>query len=175
MVEIYEKAKGIKMLIMDVDGVLTEGRIIYGNKKGEEYKVFNVKDGLGIRLAHRAGLSTAIITGRESEVVLHRARELQIVEVHQNAYEKLMVYQKIINKYGLSDDEVACIADDLMELPILKRVGLSVAVADAVPEVKEVVDMVTIAKGGCGAVREVVELILKAQKKWESILERYVS
>ncbi|MFH0926392.1 MAG: HAD hydrolase family protein [bacterium] len=173
MIEIYEKAKKIKMIIMDVDGVLTDGRIIYGNTVGEEYKVFDVKDGFGIRLAHLAGLLTAIITGRDSEIVINRVKDLHIMEVHQDVSDKLLIYRKLLNKYGLSDEEVTCIGDDLMELPILKKAGLSVAVADAVAEVKEIVDIVTIAKGGRGAVRELVELILKAQNKWDMVLDQY--
>ncbi len=163
----------ISFLIIDVDGVLTDGRI-FCSDKGEEQKVFHVKDGSGVAFWHRAGKKTAIISGRKSKAVEHRAKELGIEEVHQNAHKKLEVYEKILKKYGLRDGEVCYIGDDLIDLPVLRRVGFAVAVADSPPEVLQRVDYVTRARGGAGAVREVVEKILKFQGKWGDILNRYV-
>jgi len=159
---IQTSAKKIKLLLLDVDGVLTDGRIILDNG-GNEIKAFHVRDGHGIKLAQRAGIIVGIITGRSSEVVSVRARELGIEEVHQGALDKIIVYNDIIAKYGCTDEEVAFIGDDIVDVPIFKRVGLAVAVADADPEVKPYVDMTTKAEGGRGAVREVINMILGAQ------------
>ncbi len=161
---IQSKAKKIKLLLLDVDGVMTDGRIILDNQ-GNELKAFHVRDGHGIKLAQRAGLVVGIITGRKSEVVNIRARELGIMEVHQGALEKIIVYDSLISKYGLRDDEVAYIGDDIVDADIFKRAGLAAAVADADPGVKHSVDMVTKAAGGRGAVREVINVILKNRNK----------
>jgi 3-deoxy-D-manno-octulosonate 8-phosphate phosphatase (KDO 8-P phosphatase) len=158
------KARKIKLLLLDVDGVLTDGRIILDNK-GNELKAFHVRDGHGIKLAQRAGIVVGIITGRKSDVVSIRARELGIKEVHQGAKEKIAVYETLINKYGLSDDEVAYVGDDVVDLDIFKRAGIAVAVADADPSVKPHVDMVTRTKGGRGAVREFINIALKSRGK----------
>lgn len=163
----------INFLIVDVDGVLTDGSI-FCSDKGEEIKVFHVKDGSGIAFWHRAGKKTAIISGRKSKAVEHRARELGIEEVYQNAHKKLEVYEKILKKHGLKDEQVCYIGDDLIDIPVLKRVGFAVAVADSPPEVLQRVDYVTRARGGQGAVREVVEKILRFQNEWDNILKRYV-
>jgi len=158
------KARKIKLLLLDVDGVLTDGRIILDNK-GNELKAFHVRDGHGIKLAQRAGIVVGIITGRKSDVVKIRARELGIQEVHQGAKEKIAVYEALINKYGVSDDEVAYVGDDVVDLDIFKRAGIAVAVADADPSVKPYVDMVTRTKGGRGAVREFINIALKSRGK----------
>jgi 3-deoxy-D-manno-octulosonate 8-phosphate phosphatase (KDO 8-P phosphatase) len=158
------KAKKIKLLLLDVDGVLTDGRIILDNQ-GNELKSFHVRDGHGIKLAQRAGVIIGIITGRKSEVVNVRARELGIGEVHQGALEKIGVYETLLEKYGLGDDEAAFIGDDIVDVGILKRVGLAVTVADCDPAVKPYADMITQAKGGRGAVREVINLLLASQGK----------
>ncbi len=163
----------INFLIVDVDGVLTDGRI-FCSDKGEETKVFHVKDGSGIAFWHRIGKKTAIISGRKSKAVEHRAKELGITDVHQNAHKKLEAYEKILKKHGLKDEEVCYIGDDLIDIPVFRRVGFAVAVAESPEEVLKVVDYVTEARGGQGAVREVVEKILKFQGKWENILERYL-
>lgn len=163
----------IKLIIIDVDGVLTDGRI-YCNARGEEQKVFHVKDGSGIAFWHRAGLKSAIISGRSSRAVEQRAKELGIKDVYQKALNKLEAYEKIVKKHGLEDEEVCYIGDDLIDLPVLRRVGFSVAVSDSPEEVLRGVDYVTRASGGKGAVREVVEKILKFQGKWEGILQRYI-
>jgi 3-deoxy-D-manno-octulosonate 8-phosphate phosphatase (KDO 8-P phosphatase) len=158
------KAKKIKLLLLDVDGVLTDGRIILDNQ-GNELKAFHVRDGHGIKLAQRAGIIIGIITGRKAEVVSVRARELGIGEVHQGALEKIGVYEALLEKYGLRDDETAFIGDDIVDVGILKRVGFAVTVADSDPAVKRYTDMITHAKGGRGAVREVINLLLASQGK----------
>jgi 3-deoxy-D-manno-octulosonate 8-phosphate phosphatase (KDO 8-P phosphatase) len=158
--------------MMDVDGVLTDGRIIQ-DSHGHELKVFDVKDGHGIVMAHRAKLRTALISGRESETVMHRAQELGIELVFQKIWNKLEVYEKILGDTALTHDEVAYIGDDLVDVPLLRRVGFAVAVADAVDEVKAAAHLITQHPGGQGAVREVIELILRAQGHWDTLLERY--
>ena len=167
-----ERLKLIKLLILDVDGVLTDGKIIY-NDRGEEIKAFDVKDGHGIKLLMRSGMEIALITGRESEVVLHRARDLGIEQVYQKVTNKIEVYEKILNDKKLEDENVGFVGDDLVDIPVLKRVGFSAAVLDAVSEVKEIADYIASKKGGGGAVREICELLLKAQNKWKGVTERY--
>ncbi len=161
---IGKKAGKIKLLLLDVDGVMTDGRIILDNQ-GNELKAFHVRDGHGIKLAQKAGIIVGIITGRSSEVVNIRARELGITEVHQGAHEKEATYETIISKYGVEDDEVAFIGDDIVDVPVLQRVGLAATVADADPSVRPHVDMITEAQGGRGAVREVIAVILKSREK----------
>jgi 3-deoxy-D-manno-octulosonate 8-phosphate phosphatase (KDO 8-P phosphatase) len=161
---IQAKTKKIKLLLLDVDGVLTDGSIIL-DSRGNEVKAFHVRDGHGIKLAQRAGIEIGIITGRKSEVVNIRARELGIQEVHQGAHDKIIVYDALMNKYGLSDDEVAYMGDDIVDLDIFKRVGIAVTVADCDPSVKPHADLVTKAAGGRGAVREFINLILKNRDK----------
>ena len=169
---IIEKAKKIKLLILDVDGVMTDGRIILGDD-GKELKFFDVKDGHGIKLAHRAGLTTASISGRESKLVLLRAKELGIEIVYQNTHDKVGICEKILKQKGFSAEEAAYIGDDIVDLPIMNKVGFSIAVADALPYVKDAADLVTEKEGGHGAVREVIEFILKVQGHWEKLFERY--
>ena len=142
-----ERLKLIKLLILDVDGVLTDGKIIY-NDSGEEIKAFDVKDGHGIKLLMRSGIEIALITGRESEVVLHRARDLGIEQVYQKVTNKMEVYEKILNDKKLEDENVGFVGDDLVDIPVLKRVGFSAAVLDAVSEVKEIADYIASKKGG---------------------------
>ena len=172
MLTLLERARKTRLLIMDVDGVLTDGRIIQDGH-GHELKVFDVKDGHGIVMAHRAKLRTALISGRESETITRRAVELGIELVFQKIWNKLEVYEKILVDTKLTHDEVAYIGDDLIDIPLLRRVGLAVAVADAVDEVKAAVHLITQRPGGQGAVREVIELILRAQDHWDSLIERY--
>jgi 3-deoxy-D-manno-octulosonate 8-phosphate phosphatase (KDO 8-P phosphatase) len=172
MLTLLERARKTRLLMMDVDGVLTDGRIIQDGH-GHELKVFDVKDGHGIVMAHRAKLRTALISGRESETIRRRAEELGIELVFQKIWNKLEVYEKILVDTELTHDEVAYIGDDLIDIPLLRRVGLAVAVADAVDEVKAAAHLITQRPGGQGAVREVIELILRAQGHWDSLLERY--
>ena len=156
------RAKRVRLLLLDVDGVLTDGRIILDNQ-GNELKAFHVRDGHGIKLAQRAGIIVGIITGRSAEVVNRRAKELGITEVHQGAFEKIRTYEALLAKYRCSDEEAAYIGDDVVDLEIFGRAGLSVAVADCDPAVRKKVDLITRAEGGRGAVREVINLILAAQ------------
>lgn len=174
MLTLLERARKTRLLIMDVDGVLTDGRIIQ-DCHGHELKAFDVKDGHGIVMAHRAKLRTALISGRESETITRRAQELGIELVFQKIWNKLEVYEKILVDTQLMHDEVAYIGDDLVDIPLLRRVGFAVAVADAVDEVKATSHLITRRPGGQGAVREVIELILRAQCHWDTLLERYTS
>jgi len=161
---IQSKAKKIKLLLLDVDGVLTDGRIVL-DTQGNELKAFHVRDGHGIKMAQRAGIIIGIITGRKSEVVNIRARELGINEVYQGAHEKVAVYESILLKYGFHDDDVAYMGDDVVDVGIFKRTGLGGTVADADHSVKPHVDRVSETEGGRGAVREFINLILKHQGK----------
>jgi 3-deoxy-D-manno-octulosonate 8-phosphate phosphatase (KDO 8-P phosphatase) len=170
---IETRAKNIKLLILDVDGVLTDGHIIFG-RDGELMKNFHCQDGLGITAAHRAGLKTAIITGRESQIVHLRSSELKIVDVYQGSMNKIEALTALLAKYNLRLDEVAYVGDDLIDLPVMVQVGLSCAVANAVAEVKQHAHFVTDHQGGHGAVREVVEFILKSQGKWDDIVNAYI-
>jgi len=153
-----ERLKLIKLLILDVDGVLTDGKIIY-NDRGEEIKAFDVKDGHGIKLLMRSGIEIALITGRESEVVLHRARDLGIEQVYQKVTNKMEVYEKILNDKKLEGENVGFVGDDLVDIPVLKRVGFSAAVLDAVSEVKEIADYIASKKGGGSSKRNLRTLI----------------
>jgi len=159
---LQSKAKKIKMLLLDVDGVLTDGRIILDNQ-GNELKAFHVRDGHGIKLAQRAGIIIGIISGRKAESVNVRARELDITEVHQGALDKIRVYDSILGRYGLKDNEVAFVGDDIVDAAILMRVGLAAVVADCDPAVRPLGDLVTRAEGGRGAVREVINFLLAAR------------
>lgn len=168
-----EKAKKIKLFITDVDGVLTDGQIVLGTQH-QEWKSFHAQDGLGIALAQRSGLLVAIITGRYSEAVERRAEELNIKYVYQKIKDKRKVLEDLLRKLGLTKEQTAYIGDDLNDLPILDEVGLKLAVANAVPEVKARVDFITSQEGGRGAVREALTLILEAQGKWKEIVASYL-
>ena len=162
----------VKMVIIDVDGVLTDGKIIL-DANGIESKAFYVQDGTAITYLHRAGIKTAIISGRESKVVELRAKELCMGDVYLGIHNKLEAYEKILKKHRIKDNEICYIGDDFIDLPILRKVGFSVAVPNAPSEVKETVSYVTNAHGGYGAIREVTEKILKSQGKWDTIILRY--
>lgn len=169
---ISNKLKKIRMLILDVDGVMTDGSIIMDHE-GRESKSFNVLDGHGLKILQRYEIRVAILTGRKSKVVEYRAKDLGIADVYQGALNKKEVFEKILGKHKLSADEVAYMGDDIVDIPVLKRVGFSVAVADALAVVKKSVDYVTKNRGGHGAVREVCEMILRAQGKWPDVAKRY--
>jgi 3-deoxy-D-manno-octulosonate 8-phosphate phosphatase (KDO 8-P phosphatase) len=169
---VRKKAAQIRLLLLDVDGVLTDGGIIIDDR-GLETKRFDVRDGLGITLLIRAGIEVGFITGRASRVVTRRARELNVRMVYQGVQDKRAVYAKIKRRMHLTDDQVAYIGDDIVDLPILKTAGLAVAIRDGWPELKRQVDYVTRAPGGSGAVREVAELLLRAQGKWNRATSRY--
>ena len=163
----------IKLLVMDVDGVLTDGTIILDGAGGES-KRFSLHDGHGIKLWHRAGLETALISGRESAATTARAQQLNIKHVMQGQKKKLPAFERLLGETGFSAGEVAYIGDDLLDLPVVVRAGLGVAVADAVDELKARADMVTSRCGGAGAVREVIEYILKNAGRWDGLMERYL-
>lgn len=169
---ITAKASKIKVLILDVDGVLTDGKIVY-SEHGEELKCFDVKDGHGIKLLRRSGLEVAMITGRSSQSVAKRAADLGIQMVFQHALKKIEAYKEILEIKALQDEEVCTMGDDLPDLPILRRSGFSVAVPSSVAEVKREVDYITQREAGQGAVREVCEIILKARGYWEKVTARY--
>ncbi len=166
---LVKRAARIRLVLMDVDGVLTDSRILLHSMPdgtATEIKVFSAYDGAGLKLAKLAGLRTGLITGRDSPATTRRAREVDMDFVYQNRGEKLPAYEEILRESSVRDAEVTYVADDLPDLPILARVGLAVAVANAVPEVKKAAHYVTSKSGGDGAVREVIELVLKAQGKW---------
>jgi len=163
-----ERAARIKLLILDVDGVLTDGRITI-NDRGEEVKSFSVKDGLGLKMLMSTGIKVVIITGRKSTVVAHRAKELGIDQVWQGVDDKKALCKKIIREKGLQKNEVCCIGDDLPDLAMFTEAGLRIAVADAVKEVREGADFVTKKNGGFGAVREACEWILKGKGAWPNL------
>ncbi len=164
--------KKIKLLLLDVDGVLTNGSIIY-NDSGEEIKVFNVKDGLGIRLLMEAGINVCIITGRESGALKHRCKNLGIDLFFQGVKDKGSLLDLVFRQTGAAPDETAFIGDDLLDLSIMNKIGTPIAVSDAHDAVIQKASIVTTAKGGEGAVREISEAILRAKGLWENILKRY--
>jgi len=170
--KLIEAARKTRLLILDVDGVLTDGGIILGGD-GTELKRFHVRDGHGIKLVQRAGIPVAIITGRQSDVVERRAAELGITDVYQRCLDKIVAYEDLTQKHGLEDSQVAYVGDDVVDIPIFRRVGLSVAVADATEEARAEAMMITSLGGGMGAVREVTDFILKAGGRWDDVVSRY--
>lgn len=167
-----ERLKKLKLLILDVDGVLTDGRIVM-NDRGEEWKFFDVKDGHGIKMLMRYHIDVVFLTGRRSAVVEHRAADLGVREIHQKVWNKLEIYEEIIRRRGLTDGEVAFMGDDIVDVPVMRRVGFAASVPDAMTAVKQTAHYVTERNGGRGAVREVCDLILEAQGWAEEIKERY--
>jgi 3-deoxy-D-manno-octulosonate 8-phosphate phosphatase (KDO 8-P phosphatase) len=165
--ELLEKAKRIKLIILDVDGVLTDGTITYGidRERDIELKTFHAHDGFGISRAISLGIPVAVITGRRSRIVERRAKELGIKDTFQGSEVKLPAYMKLKRRYRVADKKVAYMGDDVLDLALVKRVGLSAATKDAVPEVRQSVDYVSSLDGGRGAAREFIDLILRAQKK----------
>ena len=170
--DIETRASRVRLLVLDVDGVLTPGQLLFG-AEGEVLKVFHTQDGLGIAAARRAGLNTAVITGRHSEMVRRRCEELGFTAVRQAAADKVRCLEEILTDLGLAPEDAAYVGDDLNDLAVMARVGFAVAVANAVPEVRAAAHMVTGRRGGEGAVREVVEFIIKVQGKWEDIVAGY--
>jgi 3-deoxy-D-manno-octulosonate 8-phosphate phosphatase (KDO 8-P phosphatase) len=166
--------ESVRAVILDVDGVLTDGGIFVSDD-GDEWKQFDVQDGAGVKHLLEAGIEVAWLSGRRSKAVEHRAEELGVTHVRQDAKPKMPVYEDLLQEFGLDDEAVCYVGDDLTDLPPLRRAGLGVAVANARAEVKDTADLVTEAVGGCGAVRELAERILKAQGTWDSILARYQS
>jgi 3-deoxy-D-manno-octulosonate 8-phosphate phosphatase (KDO 8-P phosphatase) len=171
--QIERRASRIKLLLMDCDGVLTDGRI-WLTEEGDDQKTFNTRDGLGLSLLHREGLRSGIISGRNSRAVTRRAQELGIEFVRQGDPDKVEAFQQILQQAGVDENEVAFIGDDLNDIPIMQRAELAVAVADAAVETLSVAHYVTQARGGQGAVREVIELILKSQGRWSDLIDNYL-
>ena len=170
--KLIAKIKLIRLLILDVDGVMTDGRIIMDDA-GREIKNFDVRDGHGIKVLMRYGIDVIIVTGRRSTVVEHRASDLGISEVHQGVTNKLEISDTILRNRSLNYENIAFVGDDIVDIPLLRRVGFSAAVADAAEDVRKCADYVTIKKGGRGAVREVCEVILKVKGEWTDVAKRY--
>ena len=170
--DVLQRAAKVSVLVIDVDGVLTDGRIVYA-EHGDELKFFDVQDGAGLVFWNRVGLKSAIITARTSHLVKRRAKELRVDFLAQGKLLKLPTYEKLLKRFRVSDEQVCAIGDDLMELPILRRVGFSVAVPNAVEEVKSICHYITKRPGGRGAVREVIDIILKAKGLWDHLMQRY--
>ncbi len=165
-------AVNIKTLILDVDGVLTDGRIIV-NERGEESKSFHVRDGQGLRLLMDAGIDVIIISGRKSDAVSHRAKELGIHDVYQGIKDKGALLKKLIKQKKIENQHLCCVGDDLADLPLFRQAALSIAVADAAPEVRHAAGIITKNGGGNGAVREACEMILKDLGIWEKTLTSF--
>jgi 3-deoxy-D-manno-octulosonate 8-phosphate phosphatase (KDO 8-P phosphatase) len=170
--DVAERARATRMIVFDVDGVLTDGSLFYGDH-GEEYKAFNSRDGHGIKMLRATGIATAIITGRTSQVVLHRARNLGIAHIFQGVEDKLEAFAKLLSTTGLDAREIAYMGDDLVDLPVINRCGLAITVPDAPGEVKARCQLVTQASAGRGAAREACEFIMRAQGTWAGQLALY--
>lgn len=170
--ELKDRAKQVKVLLLDVDGVLTDGKIVY-DSKGRELKFFDVHDGLGVHLLKKAGVPTILVTAKGSKAILPRARDMQVDAVFANVSPKSSVLDKILKKYRAAPEELCFVGDDLVDLGIMKKVGFPVAVFNAAPEIKQAAAYITLREGGRGAVREVAELILKAQGKWGVMVGLY--
>jgi 3-deoxy-D-manno-octulosonate 8-phosphate phosphatase (KDO 8-P phosphatase) len=166
------KIHKVKLLILDVDGVMTDGRIIIDDA-GLESKQFDVRDGHGLKMLMRCDIAVALLTGRKSRVVEHRAQDLGITAVYQGVWNKAEAFAGILDRFTVSPIETAYVGDDVVDIPLLKRVGFAVAVADAVSEARKAADYVTKRPGGRGAVREVCEIILTAQGRWAEVAKRY--
>lgn len=167
-----EKARRVRWLVLDVDGVLTDGRILLDGAGGE-WKAFDARDGHRLVMAAREGIRTVLITGRSSEAVARRAAELGVHRVYQGVRDKGAVFERFLAEEGVAAEETAYCGDDLVDLPALRRAGLAAAVGDAVPEVRSAADWVASARGGRGAVRELVEFVLAAQGRWEQAVGGY--
>ena len=170
----FDRAKKIKLIIFDVDGTLTDGGIYIG-EHGELFKAFNCQDGFGITAAHKVGLKTAIITGRSSTITANRAAELGISAVKQGQPDKRNAYAELKTEFNLTDEQIAYVGDDVIDLPVFIQVGFAAAVGDADFEVKKRAHFVAERLGGHGAVREVIEFILKVQDKWSKIIQQYTT
>lgn len=174
MQEVLDKAKQIKLVIFDVDGVLTDGSLFYGDD-GQEYKAFNSLDGHGMKMLQESGVLIGIITGRTSDVVKHRMKNLKVTHIYQGKLEKLPAYQELIEKLSLQPEQVAYVGDDVVDLPIMIRVGLAITVPSAHELAKKHAHWVTTKSAGAGAAREICELIMKAQGNYETAMEKYLA
>ncbi len=172
MDEILARARAVRMIVFDVDGVLTDGSLYFGDD-GQEYKAFNSRDGHGIKMLRASGVEPAIITGRSSQVVAIRARNLGITQLFQGAEDKLEAFEQLLARVGLGPEQIAYMGDDLVDLPVLRRCGLAITVPDAPEEVKARCHYITRAHAGHGAAREAGELIMQAQGTWAAQLALY--
>lgn len=172
--ELQQRLQRVRCLLLDVDGVLTDGKL-YINGEGEEWKAFDVQDGHAIAMALRVGLSVGFVSGRPSPATTRRAAELGVTICVQKGTNKMELVTEIRNQLGVGNDQIAFVGDELVDLPVMRRVGLAIAVPNAVPEVKKVAHYCTRAAGGQGAVREVIEMVLKAQGSWASAIEKYLA
>ena len=173
MQDILNIAKHIKLVIFDVDGVLTDGGLFFGDD-GQEYKAFYSRDGLGMKLLQRSGVEIGVITARNSEVVVHRMKNLDIKHVYQGRLDKIAAYDEMISKLNIAPEHTAYVGDDVVDLPVMKRVGLAIAVQDAHPFVKKHAHWVTPHEGGKGAARDACELIMEAQGTLEAQLQSFL-
>ncbi|MDH5570694.1 MAG: 3-deoxy-manno-octulosonate-8-phosphatase KdsC [Gammaproteobacteria bacterium] len=174
MKDILEKAAQIKLVVFDVDGVLTDGSLFLGDD-GQEYKAFHSKDGLGMKMLQRSGVEIGIITARTSHVVLHRMQNLGIKHVYQGKEEKLPAFEELVNKLGLSFEQTAYVGDDVVDLPVMRRAGLAIAVEDAHPIAKQHAHWQTPHGGGRGAARDVCDLIMEAQQTLDAQIQFFFS
>ncbi|MEN9756819.1 MAG: hypothetical protein RL755_1006 [Pseudomonadota bacterium] len=173
-VRVMEQARRIRLLILDVDGVLTDGKLFF-DYQGNEYKSFHARDGHGMKMLQQSGVEIAVISGRESPIVTMRMQSLGVTHVYQGQEDKRAAFNVLLEKLALTSEEVAYVGDDVIDLPVMMHVGLAIAVADANEAVKACSDWNTTLNGGSGAVREVCDLILQAQDKFESLLSQYLA
>lgn len=169
---VAERARKVKALLVDVDGVMTDGGITF-NHEGKEIKTFSVQDGLGVYFARRVGLIIGIITGRSSEVVEARAKELNVDYLSMGYKNKLIPYREFRDTFKLTDGAIAFVGDDILDVPVMRECGLAVGVRNACPEVREMSHYITETTGGAGAVREVIELIIDQQEGWKTFLKEF--
>ncbi len=169
----YKSALPVKLVIFDIDGVMTDGSLFFDDE-GREYKAFNSLDGHGLKMLKQTGIELAIITGRESQVVVHRAKNLGITHIYQGVNQKLMAYRHLLAKLGLQPDQTAYMGDDVVDLPVMTRCGLAISVPSAPEEVQQYAHVVTRREGGHGAVREACEFIMKAQGTYTDLIADYV-
>lgn len=170
--QIVERARRVKLLITDIDGVMTDGRIVY-SIYGDELKFFDVTDGFGISLLNRAGIKTVIITAKKSRIVKLRAKDLKVTKAYAGFLDKRIPFEDVLKRFKIPAEEICFIGDDLIDVPILKKVGFAVSVPNGIEEVKAIAHHITTKPGGRGAVREICDLILKSQGKWDEVTSRY--
>lgn len=171
--EVHRRSAKIRMVLLDVDGVLTDGKLYLGNNQ-EELRAFFVRDGLAIRMGQSAGLTFGIVSGRDSTLVTRRARELKIDQIHQGIQAKGECFDRIAAESGLSGEQICFVGDDLIDVPALRRAGLAVCPADGCEETRKFAHYICKNRGGHGAVREVVDLILRASGRWETVMQRFL-
>ncbi len=172
--DVRQRILKIKAVIFDIDGVLTDGRIVLGNY-GDELKFFDAQDGLGLVLLRRAGFKTAMVSSRKSRINQKRARETDVTRLYQNVSDKRGGFDKLLRKFKIAADEACFVGDDLVDIPALVKAGLAVAVQNAAPAVKEIAHYVTEKEGGRGAAREISDLLLKTQGRWDALVKPYTS